>query len=72
MDANRKKLIQLRAKLSAYKNFEEVIDKVLNGTIEAEDLSGELYSEVRVIESELDDLKMEMNLDDDQWDEDEE
>ena len=72
MDKNEKKLIQLREKLSAFKNFKERVEKVLETDIDAlEQLSEDLYYESNQIEKELDDLKMEMELPDERWYEDE-
>ncbi len=72
MDKNEKKLIQLREKLLAFKNFKERVEKVLETNIDAlEQLSEDLYYESNQIEKELDDLKMEMELPDDRWYEDE-
>ena len=71
MDTNRKKLIQLRTKLEFYKKLDKKLDKVLNAELEIEDWSSEVYGKISILETELDDLKMEMNLPDAEWDEDE-
>lgn len=71
MDANRKKLIQLRTKLEFYKKLDKKLEQVLNAELEIEDWSGEVYSKISRLETELDDLKMEMDLPDAEWDEDE-
>lgn len=69
MEANRKKLIQLRTKLEFYKKLDNKLQQVLNVELEIEDWSGEVYNKISKLESELDDLKMEMNLPDEEWDE---
>lgn len=66
-----KKLIQLRTKLNFYKKLEKKIDSVMEGDLEIDDWSTEVYNKNRIIETELEDLKLEMNLTDDQWDQDE-
>lgn len=71
MDANRKKLIQLRTKLEFYKKLDKKLEQVLNAELEIEGWSGEVYSKISRLETELDDLKMEMDLPDAEWDEDE-
>jgi hypothetical protein len=64
MDANRKKLIQLRTKLEFYKKLDKKLEQVLNAELEIEDWSSEVYNKLSRLENELDDLKMEMNLPD--------
>ena len=71
MDTNRKKLIQLRTKLEFYKKLDKKLEQVLNAELEIEDWSEEVYSKISRLETELDDLKMEMDLPDEEWDEDE-
>jgi hypothetical protein len=71
MEANRKKLIQLRTKLEFYKKLDKKIEKVLNAELEIEDWSEEVYNKLSWLEDELSDLKMEMDLPDEEWDEDE-
>lgn len=71
MDANRKKLIQLRTKLEFYKKLDRKIDKVLQAELDPVDWSNEVYNKINKFEQELDDLKFEMNLSDEEWDEDE-
>lgn len=71
MDANIKKLIQLRTKLEFYKKLDKKLEQVLNAELEIEDWSSEVYNKLSRLESELDDLKMEMDLPDEEWDEDE-
>lgn len=71
MEANDKKLIQLRTKLEFYKKLDKKLDKILNAEIEIEDYSSEVYSKIQRLETELTDLKCEMDLADDKWDEDE-
>ncbi len=68
---NRKKLIQLRTKLEFYKKLDKKIQKVLNAELEIEDWGDEVYREINKLETELDDFKMEMDLPDAEWDEDE-
>jgi hypothetical protein len=71
MEANRKKLIQLRTKLEFYKKLDKKIEKVLNAELEIEDWSEEVYNKLSRLEDELSDLKMEMDLPDEEWDGDE-
>jgi hypothetical protein len=71
MEVNRKKLIQLRTKLEFYKKLDKKIEKVLNAELEIEDWSEEVYNKLSRLEDELSDLKMEMDLPDEEWDEDE-
>jgi archaellum component FlaC len=71
MDTNREKLIQLRTKLEFYKKLDKKLEKVLNAELGVEDWSGEVYSKISRLETELDDLKLELNLPDEEWDEDE-
>lgn len=68
---NRKKLIQLRTKLKFYKKLDKKIQKVLNDELEIEDWGDEVYSKINELETELDDFKMEIDLPDEEWDEDE-
>jgi hypothetical protein len=72
MDENRKKLIQIRTKLEFYKKLDKKIEKVLNAELEIQDWSEEVYRKISGLETELDDLKMEMDLPDKEWNEDEE
>ena len=69
MDTNRKKLIQLRTKLEFYKKLDKKLEKVLNAELEIKDWSEEVYSTISMLETEFDDLKM--DLPDAEWDEDE-
>jgi hypothetical protein len=71
MEENRKKLIQLRTKLQFYKKLDKKIEKVLNAELEVEDWSSEVYEKIALMEDELSDLKIEMDLPDAEWDEDE-
>ena len=71
MESNRKKLIQLRTKLDFYKKLDKKLEKVLNAELEIEDWSSEVYSKLSRLEKELDDYKMEIDLPDEEWDEDE-
>jgi hypothetical protein len=71
MESNRKKLIQLRTKLEFYKKLDKKLEKVLNAELEIEDWSSEVYSKLSRLEKELDDYKMEIDLPDEEWDEDE-
>lgn len=70
MEENRKKLIQLRTKLEFYKKLDGKLQKVLNSELEIEDWSDEVYNKISTLEDELDSLKMEMNLSDNEWDKD--
>lgn len=71
MNENQIKLIQLRAKLNFYKKLEKKIDSIMEGDLEIDDYSTEIYNKNRKLETELDDLKVEMNLYDEEWDKDE-
>lgn len=71
MDENRKKLIQIRTKLEFYKKLDKKIEKVLNAELEIQDWSEEVYRKISGLETELDDLKMEMDLPEKEWNEDE-
>jgi len=69
MEANKTKLIQLITKLEFYKKLDKKITKVLNAELELEDWSEEVYYKISVLEDGVDNLKVEMNLSDDEWDE---
>ena len=71
MDLNRKKLIQLRTKLEFYKKLYKKIEKVLNAKLDLQDWAEEVYRKNIGLENELSDLKCEMDLSDNEWDEDE-
>lgn len=71
MDENQIKLIQLRAKVNFYKKLEKKIDSIMEGDLEIDDYSTEIYNKNRRLETELDDLKVEMNLSDEEWYKDE-
>ena len=71
MEVNEKKLIQLRTKLEFYKKLDKKLDKILNAEIEIEDYSSEVYGKIQRLETELTDLKCDMDLPDDRWVEDE-
>ena len=47
------------------------LEQVLNAELEIEDWSSEVYNKLSRLENELVDLKMEMDLPDEEWDEDE-
>ena len=70
MNENQIKLIKLRAKVSFYKKLEKKIDSIMEGDLEIDDYSPEIYNKNRRLETELDDLKVEMNLSDEEWDKD--
>jgi hypothetical protein len=71
MDENSKKLIQLRTKLEFYKKLEQKMNQVFQAELELEDWSDEVYLKISRLETELEDLKMEMDLPDEKWYEDE-
>ena len=71
MNENQIKLLKLRAKVSFYKKLEKKIDSIMEGDLEIDDYSTEIYNKNRRLETELDDLKVEMNLSDEEWDKDE-
>ena len=64
---NKEKLIELRTKLKFYKKLYKKIDKVLNAELEIEDWGNEVYSKILILETELDNLKIEMDLPDSEW-----
>lgn len=64
---NKEKLIELRTKLKFYKKLDKKIDKVLNAELEIEDWSSEVYNKILILETELDNLKIEMDLPDSEW-----
>ena len=71
MDKNRKKLIQLRTTLEFYKKLDKKIEKVLNAELQIEDWSEDVCLKIEGLAKELEDLKMEMDLPDAEWNEDE-
>lgn len=71
MEAKEKNLIQLRTKLEFYKKLDKKIEKVMNAELELDEWANEVYSKISIMENELSDLKCEMDLSDDKWDEDE-
>ena len=71
MKANRKLLVQLRTKLEFYKKLDKKIEKVMNAELELDEWANEVYYKISRMESELIDLKCEMDLSDEEWDEDE-
>lgn len=71
MNENQKKLIELRVKVNFYKKLKDKIDSVMECELEIDDWSTEVYNKNRKLEAELDDLKVEMDLSDEEWVEDE-
>jgi len=71
MDLKRKELIQLRTNLEFYKKLFNKIEKVMNAELELDDWSEEVYKKKIGLENKLSDLKVEMDLSDEEWDEDE-
>ena len=71
MEANEKKLVQLRTKLEFYKKLDKKIEKVMNAELELDEWANEVYGKISRLENELSDLKCEMDLSDEEWDEDE-
>lgn len=71
MNENQIKLIKLRAKVNFYKKLEKKIDSIMEGDLQIDDYSTEIYNKNRRLETELDDFKVEMNLSDEEWDKDE-
>ena len=70
MSNNEKKLIELRGKVKFYKKLESKIQKVLDAKLEVDDWHTEVYQKNRQLETELDDLKIEMDLSDEEWNKD--
>jgi hypothetical protein len=64
----RKKLVELRTKLKFYQKLEKKIDKCLNAELELDEWSSEVYYKISSLENELSDLKIEMDLPDEEWD----
>ena len=54
-----------------YKKLEKKIDSIMEGDLQIDDYSTEIYNKNRRLETELDDFKVEMNLSDEEWDKDE-
>ena len=71
MNENQIKLIKLRAKVNFDKKLEKKIDSIMEGDLQIDDYSTEIYNKNRRLETELDDFKVEMNLSDEEWDKDE-
>lgn len=69
MNINKKKLIQLRTKIEFYKDLDKKIQQVMNIELELDDWSNEVYHTISMLETELNDLKIEMDLSDEEWDE---
>lgn len=67
MDANEKKLVQLRTKLEFYQKLSGKIEKVLTTELEIEDWAQEVYLKKNQLEEELEAHKMEMDLPDEEW-----
>ena len=71
MDLNRKKLIQLRTKLKFYRKLDSKLQKVLNDELDVQDWSEDVYLKILRLEAEIVDLKFELDLPDNEWNEDE-
>lgn len=71
MDENKKKLIQLRSELKVYKKIDNKIGQVLHAKLELESFSEEVYNMISRLEEKLDNLKIDMDLPDEDWFEDE-
>jgi hypothetical protein len=71
MDLNRKKLIQLRTKLKFYRKLDSKLQKVLNDELDVQDWSEDVYLKILRLEAEIVDLKVELDLSDNEWYEDE-
>lgn len=71
METNEKLLVQLRTKLKSCKEVFEQMEKYLNGYLDIEDYHSELYNEICGLENKLEDLKIEMDLSDEDWSQDE-
>ena len=71
MESNEKKLIQLRTKLEFYKKLDKKIGNVLSCDLDLDNWQNTVYHKISKLESELTDLKIEMDLSDERWDEDE-
>ena len=70
INSNRKRLIQFKSKLNSYKLFQKRIDSVLNGELELQELDEIIYNEISCLEETIDNLKIKMDLIDDESDED--
>lgn len=71
MEQNEKKLIQLRVKLNFYKKLDKKIDEVRIGDLEVDDWGNQVYHKIKIMQTQLDDLKIEMNLSDEEYYQDE-
>lgn len=70
MKEDKQKLIELRTKLKFYKKLDKKLVKVLDAELDIEDWVNEVYNKINSTEIELESLKMEMDLPDDEWDDD--
>jgi len=71
MDANEKKLVQLRTKLEFYQKLGKKTEKVLTTELELEDWAQEVHIKKDQLEKQLESHKLEMSLPDSEWYEDE-
>jgi hypothetical protein len=71
MNNNKKKLIQLRTEFKCWKEMNKNITQILNSELEVEEWDLEVHFKLQKLEKELDDLKIEMNLSDEEWNQDE-
>ena len=71
MEEDKKKLIQLKAKLELYRKIDNKINQVLNAELEVEELSEEIYNEIAGLEEAIFNLKIDMDLSDAEWSQDE-
>lgn len=66
-----KRLIQVRQELMTLKNVETSIEQIMNAEIELSDYNETIYNQINQLETELVDLKCELDIPDAEWDEDE-
>lgn len=68
IEDNIKKIIQLRSELKLLETIDGLCDDLMNGKLEVEDFVQEIYSKRNIVENEIDNLKCEMNIPDEHWD----
>lgn len=71
MDKKEKELIQLRERLNNLKRFEVYVERIFEDELDLDDLNSILYNEIQTSDEKLNNLKIEMDLPDERWDEDE-
>ncbi len=62
MEENKIKQIELKTKLEFYKKLDKKLEKVLNGELDVQKWSDEVFDKINKFEKELDDLNFQMYL----------